>query len=201
MRDISHPHAVSRDAAVSADGSARANPASGLDALRHGPRCLPTSAHDARRTRAWICLDLPAAVFACFDLASAAAAVTGNPVVCRDVVSVQAFESLLASADQARPGQSSVEAPGRDDTTAACPLPEAVGTAGEGGRCSGAGSFGGRVNGALVVRPWSFAVKRWASKLAAGFLAVDFLRDETDALSFPVCGHCLAEGSPVGGGA
>src|SRR5271169_606760 len=98
--DVPHPDAVSGDAAVSANGSARAHPASRLDALRHGPCRLSAKAYDSRRTRAGICLDLPALVFACVDLATAPGGLAGHSPVFGNVVPLQALEPFLAPADQ-----------------------------------------------------------------------------------------------------
>jgi radical SAM superfamily enzyme YgiQ (UPF0313 family) len=69
VRHLPHSHALSSDAALSADGSARPHPAPRLDPVRHRPRRLPAQAYDSRRTRAGLRLDLPAPVLARLDLA------------------------------------------------------------------------------------------------------------------------------------
>src|ERR1700730_9621460 len=127
VRYLSHPHALPRDATVSPDGSARPDPASRLESLRHRPRCLSAQAHDPAGTRARICLDISAPVLACFDLAASSARLSGYPALPGDVVPLQALQSLLAPADQARPGESGVETPGGDDALAACALSETAG--------------------------------------------------------------------------
>src|ERR1700722_87090 len=156
MRHVSHSHALSRDPAVSADGSARPHSAPRLDALRHRPRRLPAKAHDARRTGTRLRVDLPAAVLARLDLAPASQSrnmerPAGHPALPRHVVSLQTFEPLLAPADQTRPGKPRVETMGRDDALAARTLPQArrgtgcVYGLGRGaiGGCSRTGGFGG----------------------------------------------------------
>ncbi len=72
---------------------------------------------------AWIYQRL---VLALLHLAPAAEDVAGRAALPRHVVPLQTFEPLLAPADQARPGESGVEAAGRDDALAACALPPAT---------------------------------------------------------------------------
>src|SRR5579863_3794123 len=131
VRDVSHPHAVSRNAAFSADGVARPHPAPRLDALRHWPRRFSAQAHDARRTRTRLCLDLPAPVLARLHLAAPSAAGPGCAAVSRHVLSLQALEPFLAPADQARLGERRLEAAGRSDALAARALSPPVGATGD----------------------------------------------------------------------
>ena len=147
VRHVSHPHAVSGDAAIPADGSAGAHPASRLDTLRHRPRSISTKTHDCRRTRARIRMDLSEIVFARLDLATQAGAVAGDPPVSSHVLSLQAIQPLLALADQTRLGQPGVEASGGDDPLAAPAVPSRAGAArepGGGGRASRVGRGLGR---------------------------------------------------------
>src|ERR1700688_2263557 len=123
MRHVSHSHSLPGNAVVSANGSGRATPASQLDSLRYGPRSFSAEAHDGGRTGAGLFLDLPATLLACIHLASPAATFSGRASLSRDVISLQAFQSLLALADQARPGEPRMEAAGGDDALAACALP------------------------------------------------------------------------------
>src|ERR1051325_10600975 len=115
---VPHPYALSGYAALSSDGGPGPHPAPRLDSLRHRPRCLPPQAHDARGTRARLRLDLPAPVLARLDLAPPSRAVARGPALSCDVLPLQAFEPVLAFADQARPGEPGVEAAGRDDALA-----------------------------------------------------------------------------------
>ena len=77
VRDLSHPDALSRHAAVPATGGRGPAAASGLDPVRHGPRGVPAQAHDARGTGARLRLALSAAVLPRLDLAAAARSVAG----------------------------------------------------------------------------------------------------------------------------
>src|ERR1051326_2323134 len=90
-----------------------------MDSLRHRPRRLPPEAHDAPGTRARLRLDLPAPVLACLDLAPPSGAVARGSALSCDVLPLQAFEPVLAFADQARCRQPRVEAARRDDALAA----------------------------------------------------------------------------------
>ena len=85
-------------------------------------------AHDSRRTGARLRLDLSAAVLPRFDLAPPARGLAGGPPLSRHVVPLQAFQPLLAPADQARSGAPGLEAAGRDDAVAARALPETART-------------------------------------------------------------------------
>ena len=102
VRDVPHPDALSRHAAVPADGGRGPAAAPRLDALRHGARRLPAAAHDARAS--WTqgyALVLPAAVLA-RARSGGAGRTTGAP--CRlpgDVVPLQALEPVLAPVDPA----------------------------------------------------------------------------------------------------
>ena len=101
VRDVSHSHALSGHATVSADGGGGQNPASRLDALRYGACRVPSETHDARGAGTRLCLDLSETLLACLDLAPPADPVAGSAAVSRHVVSVQALESFLAFAYQA----------------------------------------------------------------------------------------------------
>src|ERR1022692_469347 len=142
MLHLSHSYAVSSNPIISANGSARTNPASRLESLRHGARGLSAHAHEPQRTRARLCLDLPAALFTFVDLAPSSERLAGRAALPRHVVPLQAFQPLLASADTARLGESGVEASGGDDSLAACALPPATRRAANTSR-TGAGGFGG----------------------------------------------------------
>src|SRR4029077_439831 len=88
MLHISHSYSLPGHAAFSPDGRAMPYSAPRLDALRHRPRRLPAEAHESRRTRAGLCLDLPAPFLTRIDLATPPRRLAGNPAVYRDVISL-----------------------------------------------------------------------------------------------------------------
>src|SRR5450631_2086745 len=143
VRHLPHPHAVSGDAAVPSDGSARPHPPPRLDSLRHRPCRLSTEAYDSPGTRTGICLDLPAPLLSRVHLAPPTGAIAGHPPLPGDVVPLQALQSILAPADQTRPRESGLEAAGRNDPLASRPLPPTADSSRSGSRRSGADRFGG----------------------------------------------------------
>ena len=99
MRDLPHPDAVSRDAAVPADGGGGAAAAQELVAVRHGARRVSAQAHESRTARRGIRLVLPASVLAPLDLAAPAGGCARGHPLPGDVVSLQTLELALALAD------------------------------------------------------------------------------------------------------
>ena len=79
VRDVPHPDALPRHAALPEDGGRRAPPPPGLAPLRHRARRLPPGAHDPRAARRGLRLVLPAPLLGALDLAAEAARPDGRP--------------------------------------------------------------------------------------------------------------------------
>ena len=88
MRHLPHPDAVSRHAAVRADGSGGPAAAQELVAIRHGPRRVPARRDDARSN--WP-KAMPGATRACFRIARSGA---GGPTILRAVLPYLAMSYL-----------------------------------------------------------------------------------------------------------
>src|SRR5262249_34864148 len=119
MRDVSHPDAVSSDAALCANGIARTPLASRLVKVRHVPCRIPTEAYHSRRTEAWLRLYLPAIVPSRVHMEEAFRRLARGCAGSRDVVSIQTVQPLLALADQETPGSCRVESSGGVDAATA----------------------------------------------------------------------------------
>src|SRR5258707_5281274 len=109
---VPHSDAVSRDAAVPADGGGGPPAASRLVALRHGARSVSSEAHDAGRAGARLFVDLRAAVLAPVDLAAAAGGLAGGANVSGNVVFIQTVELVVALVDSKPYGPRGVAAAG-----------------------------------------------------------------------------------------
>src|SRR5579864_5869058 len=101
-------------------------------------------------------MDLPSPVLARLHLAKTAGTVAGGAALRRDVLPLQAFEPILALADQARPGQSSLETAGRVDKIAPCSLSAKA----RSGRACGWLARSGRVRGSVSITFDSCTVAR-----------------------------------------
>src|ERR1700721_1013244 len=95
-------------------------------------------------------MDLPSAVLACIDLEAAAAGLALRAPLSRYVVSLQAFEPLLAPARQARSRERRVETAGRSYALAACALSAKIGGTGNADRQSRTS----RLCGSLTIYPF-----------------------------------------------
>src|SRR2546426_12293554 len=115
MRYLSHPHPVSRHAALPATRSRRATPPQGLDPLRHGPRGFPAAPHDTRRVGRGLCLVLPPALLARLDLAAPPPRLPGRAALLGYVVPLQAFQPPLALSHSPPPDGLGLAAPGGVD--------------------------------------------------------------------------------------
>src|SRR5579864_3586772 len=104
MRNVPHPHSVSRHPALSANGKRGPLASSKLGPVRHGARRLSAKAHEPGRVAARIRLALSQVILPSFDLASASSILERGPYLPGRVLFVQAFQSDLAFFDQTPAG-------------------------------------------------------------------------------------------------
>src|SRR5438105_4301032 len=127
MCHVSHPDAISRHAALRADGAPGATVAQNVVEIRHGQRRLSPGAHDARATGRRLCLVLPPPLLALLDLAPPARGSAGGAALPGDVVSLQALEPYMAFPDSPTPDGRRL-APARGvDAPPACAVSAAIG--------------------------------------------------------------------------
>src|SRR5262249_24569951 len=112
MRHVSHPDAVSGHAAASQARGRGTAPPPRLESLRPRTRRVSSEADDPSGARAGLCLALSETLLARLDLAPPAQRLAGGHAVSRDVVPLQALESILALSDSATAGERRV-APAR----------------------------------------------------------------------------------------
>ena len=86
VRHLPHPHALSRHPALPPDGIRRPPPPPRLEPLRHRPRRLPSPAHDARRARRRLRLDLPPALLPHLHLAPPSRRLARRPALLSHVL-------------------------------------------------------------------------------------------------------------------
>src|SRR5262249_50599142 len=99
VRDFPYPHPLPGDTALSSVGSAGTYPASQLGSLRHRACGVCPSAHERLGPRSRVRVVLRAAFFAPLNLASPTRRLQGRTRVSGHELSLQAFQSILASAD------------------------------------------------------------------------------------------------------